>query len=90
MHFGVPGIIAKLLTLGMIWVDGAFICQIGGPAYRIGMGGGAASSMVSLLYTLSRMVFLKKGSRKAEEACLCTYDICSSDHPCVIGCFRRL
>jgi phosphoribosylformylglycinamidine (FGAM) synthase-like enzyme len=56
MHFGVPGIIAKLLTLGMLWGDGAFICQIGGPAYRIGMGGGAASSMVSLLYTLSRMV----------------------------------
>ncbi len=70
MHFGVPGIIAKLLMLGMLWGDGAFICQIGGPAYRIGMGGGAASSMVSLLYTLSRIVFLKKGFRKAEEACL--------------------
>jgi hypothetical protein len=86
MHFGWPGIIAKLLMLGMLWGDGAFICQIGGPAYRIGMGGGAASSMVSLLYTLSRMVFKKRGQGKLKKH---AYDLCSSDHPCVIGCFRR-
>jgi phosphoribosylformylglycinamidine (FGAM) synthase-like enzyme len=45
-HFVAAGNWVLSLTTSLDFCVGMLIVKIGGPAYRIGIGGGAASSMV--------------------------------------------